>query len=189
MERMKKRNLLLPMLIIFAISFFTCNQKEEPEEEILGGEVPFELCPQRNNEEEHYLTPTQPFPRGEAYLFKDSIPVQMMNQINIEIHSDPYPTVCWIIYYSEKDSARIIVGNKDGFYVSHGFEAGGGFSYKNWEGLICNFPDFAKDWDIPVNGIKVDVEGEHYRASVRTLHSRVIYNYYYVLTSFKTIRK
>jgi len=41
MERMKKRNLLLPMLIILAIGFYTCNKKPTEEDFTEPKKIPF----------------------------------------------------------------------------------------------------------------------------------------------------
>jgi len=34
-------------------------------------------------------------------------------------------------------------------------------------GRICNFPDFAKEWDIPEEGLKIYFEGSFYESCVR----------------------
>ena len=163
MKKILKITALSAILLSLAGVITTCDKEKT-------GNVPFKLCP---CEKEMSLWELQHFPRGEAYLFKDSIPEQVMNQISDVIYSAPFPKICWIIYYSETDVASIYISNifhpKDGNIMSIG--------------LICNFPDFAKEWTIPENGIKVMIEGLMYN------DCRNHYAYYvpfdYVLTNLK----
>lgn len=74
-------------------------------------------------------------PRVEAYLFRDSILRQVNNPFGV-----------WIVYNTETEEADILFA----------------ISGMVWTGPICNFPDFAKKWDIPQNGIKVYFEGRMY---------------------------
>ena len=116
-------------------------------------EVPYKPCP--CGEEEPFYE-KQFFSKGEVYLFKDSIPVQKDNQMSNKIHSAPFPMVCCIVYDSETDAASISIANscldrKSGCIMVRG--------------LICNFPDFAKEWVIPENGCRVDIEGLIYSGS------------------------
>jgi hypothetical protein len=50
-------------------------------------------------------------------------------------------------------------------------------------GLICNFPDFAKTWDIPENGRKIYFEGISYYPSFGSTGDRISFDY--VLTTLK----
>ena len=116
----------------------SCKDKEK-----LEGNVPFKLCP--CEEEKPLAATTQLFSQGEAYLFRDSISWDQLDW------SDPFRKVCWIVYNSETDETRI---NFENFALPvHGIRV---------VGPICNFPDFAKKWDIPANGYKVYFEGKAY---------------------------
>ena len=147
-------------MLMFAGGFSSCAEKE-----IIGGDVPYIPCP---CEIEMRLSKYS-YPRGEAYLFKDAVPKRISDQINKKMYSAPYPKVCWIVYYSEEDRASICIGNLSSML------SGGG---------ICNFPDFAKEWMIPENGCKVDIEGLLYEGWINTGIQSVRY-IEYVLTSLK----
>ena len=135
---MKILKFIALMLILAGVH--SCKEKVES-----GGDVPYKPCP--CEEKSTDLTYNQKFYQGDAYLFKDSIPEQMGNQINNEIYSEPFPIVCWIVYYSETDVAYINFFSKNGI---------------NCIGTICNFPDFAKEWITTGNGCKVYYEGQLY---------------------------
>ncbi|MDR2409983.1 MAG: protease complex subunit PrcB family protein, partial [Bacteroidales bacterium] len=82
------------------------------------------------------------FRKGETYLFNnDSVP-------NKNRYS--YTRKSWIVFDSTTNSARLIF--TEGMCC--------------WECGICNFPDFAKEWDIPENGCKVYFEGRVYRPCI-----------------------
>ena len=157
---------LVALIALLTGGFSSCTEKEE-----LGGDVPYKPCP---CEKEMPLWEIQQFPRGEAYLFKDSIPIQMVNKINTEMYLDPFPKICWIVYDSEIDDACINIGNL--FYPD-----GGSISSI---GSICNFPDFAKEWIIPENGCKVNLEGIMYEPCNIDGTANVV-RINYVLTSLK----
>jgi len=158
--------------ICFVVSFYSCSNKDKhiDEPEVIdepdiecscceadgeaGGEVSYKYCPHEEEVGIEFLrwpyTPPH-LTQGEAYFFRDSIPEQMMNQINNEINSPPYPTVVWFIYYSETaDRARLRFEKNN--YPETSRMLGGS--------QIRNFPDFAKEWE---NGSKVYFEGKaHY---------------------------
>ena len=102
-----------------------------------GGKVPFKACPCENQP----LTEVQ-FPLGiEAYLFREPVTEQMLRE--------PPLRKQWIVFDSETGNAYLwiqsgIPGSVPGI------------------GRICNFPDFAKEWDIPETGLKVYFEGLTY---------------------------
>ena len=150
------------MLILVGVP--SCKEKVES-----GGDVPYKPCPCGETS-----LASLKFSQGEAYLFKDSIPEQIGNQINNEMYSAPFPIVCWIIYYSETDDVRISIANL--FYPSGGNILS--------VGPICNFPDFAKEWDIPKNGCKVYLEGQVYEPCNSSGITNVVY-IDYVLTRLK----
>jgi len=83
------------------------------------------------------------FLRAPAYLFVDSIPANRINDKNI-MH---------IVYYPLQDLTM--------FWVAY---QGMGTPFRFWDyrGKICNFPDFAKTWNIPPQGKKVYCIGEFY---------------------------
>jgi hypothetical protein len=101
------------------------------------GDVPYIPCPCGEEPFEELQ-----FPQGEAYLFKDSIPLQMYNQIQAEL-SDKSHVVCWILI--QKGMVTMTIGNLNKILLVYG--------------IICNFPNYAKKWSIPQNGYKVDVKG------------------------------
>ena len=163
---------------------------EEPEEEIEEVEEPEENGNESDNQElptiyyednelegtvaykrceiERPLYPIYPlwpstemrFPTGEAYLFKDSVPYQKQ----VELVRN------WIILYNrdKKNETRITM---DGTYSLP------------FRGMICNFPDFAKAWDIPEYGCKVYIEDISYLPTFGS-NGEVI-SFDYVLTTLK----
>jgi len=156
--------ILKPIAIVLMLvgSFCSCTE---------NGEVPYKPCP---CDEEKPMLEIQQFPQGEAYLFKDYIPEPMAIQINNKIYSDPYPKVCWIVYDSKTDVAIIRIANiclnsKDDCLLRIG--------------QICNFPDYVKEWAIPENGCKVDIEGISYESCFPTY--AFYYPMDYVLIKFK----
>ena len=68
---MKMKRLFISFFCLIAITISSCKKTEE---EILGGDVPFMLCPRFG--EAMSLMGLQYFRRGEVYLFKDSLPIQ-----------------------------------------------------------------------------------------------------------------
>jgi hypothetical protein len=155
MNRLKIYSFLFTMFLITSCS------KEGSE----TGEVPYVPCP---CEEEKELASFS-IPTGEAYLFKDSIPQQIWFQINIKI-SESNEVVKWIIFDTKTNRAVLQVGKTDTLLR------------KVCE--ICNYPDFAKEWDIPINGRKVYFEGITYQACNPAGFADAVY-LDYVLTNFK----
>jgi hypothetical protein len=100
-----------------------------------------------------------PISSGEAYVFKDSIPSEMAFQI-----------VNWIVFYSKTDTAVLTI--KGGGAIEHICE-------------ICNYPDFAKDWNIPINGCKVYFEGIAYESCTPKGGIATVSHYDYILTVLK----
>ena len=139
-----KKNLKLTMisaiLLSLTFAFISC----EAEERKWEGNVPFKSCDSSNRKSFSGLNTLR---LEDVYLFKDSVPEQILRQIDNEILSTPFSRVYRIVYCSETDGATIWIGS---YHSSGGIEI--------VQGLICNFPDFAKKWDIPRSGIKVDIE-------------------------------
>lgn len=94
------------------------------------------------------------FPQGEAYLFKDSIPTGM----------DAKLKTSWLMLFeSEADRVFFILAESElGLPVTC---------------MICNFPAFAKAWDIPEGGCKVSFEGIAYGASFGGTTDRILMDY------------
>ena len=152
----------IKLLFTFAVlaGVFSCNADKFDSE--FGGAVPYISCPCGGKP----LSGSAQFQKGKAYLFKDSVPEQMKEQINNEMYSDPSLVICWIVYDSEADASTINFHRSDGMFSS---------------GFICNFPDFAKRWNIPQSGYKIDFEGRSYAPCF----SFDIGDINYVLTSLK----
>jgi hypothetical protein len=99
------------------------------------------------------------FSPGEALLFKDSIPNDMAFQI-----------LSWIVFDSKTDTAILTIGGKGA--IEHICE-------------ICNYPDFAKAWDIPINGCKIYFEGIAYAPCIPKGGIATVSYYDYILTVLK----
>ena len=130
------------IVLFFAGCFCFCAEKggEEPLRE---GEVPYKPCPC----EIGWILLEEEYVPKEAYLFKDSIPKEIRRKLTSPEYLEIVSTSCWIVVNSELNSAWIEIRAPKSIY--------------GWEcnGEICNFPDFAKEWDIPVEGCLVDIEG------------------------------
>jgi hypothetical protein len=85
--------------------------------------------------------------KREAYLFKDSIPDQM-KYLEIGIPSDQM--YYWIVFDSKTDRACLNLK-----YLG-----------VHWYCEICNFPNFAKEWNIPQNGCEIYFEGRLYQPCI-----------------------
>jgi len=106
-----------------------------------GGEVPYKPCPC-----EEVKTMLDKF-QGEAYFFRDFIPEQEDLQIRTELSNGSHK-VYWIVFDSKTGLSELTVGQG----VQRGI------------GEICNFPEFAEEWNIPENGCKVYFEAEGFEA-------------------------
>ena len=104
--------------------------------------------------EELILWENQLFLRGEVFLFNDYVPGFEHN---------------YIMYDSEYDQALLFLHHSS-FGILH-------------EGLVCNFPDFAKKWLEQENGIRVYIEGKMYKCGRVSPDDRVVFDY--VLTNLK----
>jgi hypothetical protein len=137
-ERMQKVA-VLALCVVLAGCFYSCTNRAEA-----GGNVPFKPCP--CEEEKPMFGPFQ----GEAYLFRDFIPEEMLHQISKENSDDPSRGVRWIVFNSETGRAELTVARSTMLGISE----------------ICNFPTFALEWNIPKNGCKVYLEGISYESCV-----------------------
>ena len=136
----------MAILLTLTGSLVSCTAEKKEEE--IGGNVPFKLCPDAG-ERLGVLS-------GEAYLFRDYIPLQMQ----ILLFSPPR-IVATIVLCGETD--RVL------FEIRSTTQEGQGIvGVTRAGGVICNFPDFAREWNICNNGIRVYYEGFKYR------HSRII---------------
>ena len=129
-------------------------EQEAAERQPEGGYVLFKPCPCN---EEMILWETQYFPRGEVFLFKDYI----TSGFHIEIAP-------FIVFNSDTNDAFLLLPS----------------SYLGilGQGLVCNFPDFAKEWLNHQNGIRVYIEGAMY---VCNFPAWGVTTFGYVLTSLK----
>ena len=162
------------MSLILSGIVYSCGNKDEPNEPSIveclpcgeaGGEVPFMPCP---CEGEPWLVPEDGFPKlinftqGEAYLVGNGRwPNQILDDGALG------RTIC-VIYY-DKNAVRMHTNNKD--IIVH-------------RGYICNFPDFAREWDLPEGGCKVDIEGVMYNSPCNYGLADAVY-FDSVLTSLK----
>ena len=130
------------------------------EDNELTGTIAYKRCPippEALNPEMSFKGGIQ-FPQGEAYLFKDSVSEKMITKFKNY----------WIILFDSKTDITHLFTRL--FNMPTG-------------GVICNFPDFAKAWDIPENGCKVYFEGLTYVSSYGGTANQVQFDY--VLTNLK----
>ena len=110
------------------------------EDNELEGTVAYRTCSGQEGNPLHDIQ----FPRGEVYLFKELNEQNHMYYVNA--CNDGY--------------AVIIMESLDGVYIYLALNVLG--LWQPVAGHICNFPDFAKVWDIPEYGCKVYIEGLSY---------------------------
>ena len=83
--------------------------------------------------------------RGEVYLFKNYVPKKIdFPTVCIEVWGLEFEN-CFLVFNSETENANLTL--VDGSYGLPIY------------GDICNFPNFAKKWNIPQNGCKIYIEG------------------------------
>ena len=141
MKKILKFTTLSAILLILVGSLASC---EVEDKEWIGGEVAFELCP---HEFERGSEPLIEI-KGEAYLFYDSIPDAMKEKLHQESKAN---RIAWIVYEGN---------NMATLYVSTQYETGKYFYSGIYD--ICNFPDFVKQWELPLTGQKIYYEGKAY---------------------------
>jgi len=130
-------SVLCVIFIVLAGSFVSCAQKAVIESDN-GGEVSYWICPF----DEHSSYIDSVYVKGEAYLFNDSIPDDMKTKIIQDCETSGYAE--WIVYEGNNNAT---------LYVTK-FKGEGGNNY-----IICNYPDFAKQWEASLTGQKVYYEG------------------------------
>jgi hypothetical protein len=108
--------------------------------------------------------------QGEAYLFRDSIPQQMYHQIRAENPEAP-DEIRWIIFNSQTGETNLIIEDFSSFIekVIEERMKKGGNPGRRLTCIICNLPDFAKEWTLSQNGCKVYIEGIPY-ATCGSIH-------------------
>lgn len=124
------------LFVLFMVFSLSCDDDSEKYE------VPYTTC---NCEDKKFTGNTE----GYAYLFRDSIPEKIeaeLFQKGVSSDKGSY----WIVYYEKADSA-----------VLYGFH-----SPLNIVCEICNFPEFAKKWEIPETGKKVHYIGKCYEPCI-----------------------
>ena len=147
------------------------------QEAMLGGRVPFQPC-----RCEFGLFPYQ-VPQGKAYLFRNHrITQEMIDYIELKINTYPFPVVTWIMDFEEDGIMYIFMCNLDPNANTERFR--NMVDPSHWRGEVCNFPDFAREWNIPPDGIKVYFEGRAYHSCLEWGASID-----YVLTYLKKIEK
>jgi hypothetical protein len=109
-------------------------------EVIEQGTVPYMPCGHDGN----YLDTTDV--KGSAYLFYDSVPVAREAELYQERYTSGY--AAWILYDSKVNSATIYILSR---------------KVMSSESYICNYPEFAKRWQVPLNGQKVYYEGTEFK--------------------------
>ena len=109
---------------------------------IMYGNVPYKPCPCEEGPKSETLF-------GEVYLFRDSIPQGVdYETINVELPASGISLgISTIVFNSKAGDATLTPVNKVPI-LSNPVRF-----------FICNFPDFAKEWTIPQNGLKVSIEG------------------------------
>jgi len=139
----------IAILLFLAGSFYACAEKTEAE--CKGGEVPYKPCEfDSGGKIENPFDETGKLRLKEVYLFR-GLSTQMYEKVLYEMSKGL--VVGYIVFNSETGSSNIhIIVPCNVNWTVFGI------------GTICNFPDFAKKWNIPQNGIKVDIEGILYYA-------------------------
>jgi len=99
--------------------------------------VPYASCPLESND--------TVFLRGVAYLFRDSMPYGQWNKDGIMN----------ILYYTTSDTV-LFYSKYVSIYLCLYHPATNDFHY---DGFICNFPNFAKSWNIPPEGRQIYFKG------------------------------
>jgi hypothetical protein len=102
-------------------------------------QVPYAAC----NHEGKYLSTTDV--EGNAYLFNNNVPEAIKAELQKEKESSGF--VAWIVYVSDDNTATMYVSSKN----------------EESTGKICNYPEFAKLWEIPLNGQKISYTGTAFK--------------------------
>jgi hypothetical protein len=154
---------LIAMLLILTSSF-TCEKTETEIDDI----VPYAPCSCEDKEQANLI-----FSPGEALLFKDYIPEQIQKEMHEELYQEGNKTgLKWIVYDSKTDTVCLYVGLSNMLCIHE----------------ICNYPDFAKEWNIPQNGQKVYYDGIAYQPCSPKGGIASVSYFDYVLTNFKRIK-
>lgn len=123
--------------------------------------VPYVPCPCNEDMQLAELS----FPQGEAYLFKDSVPIQREMQLLEEAYEGH--VVKWIVFDSETGEANLSIAENAILNICE----------------ICNFPDFTKICNISINGRKVYFEGVTYKPCIPKGGSGTVSYFDYILTT------
>jgi hypothetical protein len=148
--------------LVLAGSFYSCAKRNEA-----GGEIPYKPCP---CDEEMPVLESIPF-QGEAYLFED-YPSRQIEEELVSKLSDQTPMVWWIVYDREQENFLI-------FYRA--FEQRPSLGL----GLICNFPDFAKEWALSTDNCMVSFKGVMYHTCRESYGVGIWNNFDFILTNIK----
>jgi hypothetical protein len=149
------------LLILAGGVISSCGKEKKTETE--NGNVPYAAC---LHEEGEYLGIADV--KGEAYLFNDSVPNAMQTELQQIRNVSGF--VAWIVYIPDDGSAIKYVRSIK----------------ENSTGIICNYPEFAKQWKIPFTGKKVYYEGKTFKTGEYTSVPPFV-GYDIVLTVLKQI--
>ena len=124
---------LTAILLVMAGSF-SCQNKADNDDN-----VSYAICPHEGG----YMDTTKV--EGYAYLFNDSIP----ELINIELQKNwnTFDSTAWIIYNRNTNAAILYASSKK----------------ERSTGNICNYPEFARQWQIPLDGQQVYYKGINFK--------------------------
>ena len=124
------------IVLFLAGCFYSCTKRAESDD---GGDVPIGFC--YSEEKGERGSDTIPV-RGEAYFFNDSIPDRIRTKM---LQDDKSSFAAWIVYEGDNIATLHVYrrGSLSGNYYH-----------------ICNFPDFAKQWEAPLTGQKIYYEGK-----------------------------
>jgi hypothetical protein len=136
---MKKEKIIVSSAVLLVILIITGCENKNIEANETEGDLPYLACPH----EGEYLDTVKLV--GEAYLFNDSVPD--LAKIELQEKRTTSDFVAWIIYNQDIDVATL--------YTSS--------SKEESSSIICNYPEFAKHWNISLNGQNVHFEGTMYK--------------------------
>jgi len=123
------------IVLLLAGSVASCAKRGES-----SGDVPYKPCPcDEGKTMKEILIKESLYIKETGYLFKDSIPLQFWESVTYSVDSS-YDLAIAHLYCIIFDSKTNIACLLRSGNMSVGL------------GKICNFPDFAIDWDISENG-------------------------------------
>jgi hypothetical protein len=120
-----------------------------------------------------YIFDTIPL-MGTGYLFIDSLPGNIQYSTN----------VMYIVYYKEQDSAIFYAPDMLVYKYPPSHSPIPWFT--GFSGIVCNLPDYAKEWNIPVNGKQIYYDGVFYETDPNDFQYNPYHGQgYLILTTLK----